>query len=326
MKPNLLQRIGGAITAAGWSWSGGYTGGAGGWGGSKFNGATVYPSLAGLDHATLRAKMRKAHWESPDARAIEGRIVNSTINWGLMLKASPAWDIIDPEDKITPEARRAWKKKVQTLYGLWMNSTDPDAAKKKTGYQLQGFTFGNKIREGETFIICRYSKDARLLNPLQLQFVNPDQIKDPMDGAMLAAVLARGNHIVDGVEIDDAGQEIAIFVWSGPADVPDSHAVAFCDHVHADPEVRPEVAQTVFPSPCARRRGGAGPRDPAPGARRPRAAEDHGLQAGRARGRRHQCHFRDKGRTGARTRAHRRRSPLRSPARRSRGRTTRRTG
>ena len=215
-KPNLLQRIGGAITAAGWSWSGGYTGGAGGWGGSKFNGATVYPSLAGLDHATLRAKMRKAHWESPDARAIEGRIVNSTINWGLMLEASPAWDIIDPENKITPEARRAWKKKVQTLYGLWMNSTDPDAAKKKTGYQLQGFTFGNKIREGETFIICRYSKDARLLNPLQLQFVNPDQIHDPTDGAMLAAVLARGNHIVDGVEIDDAGQEIAIFVWSDP--------------------------------------------------------------------------------------------------------------
>jgi lambda family phage portal protein len=216
MKPNLLQRIGGAITAAGWSWSGGYTGGAGGWGGSKFSGATVYPSLAGLDHATLRAKTRKAHWESPDARAIEGRIVNSTINWGLMLEASPSWDIIDPDGKITAEARRAWKKKVQALYGLWMNSPDLDAAGKKTGYQLQGFNFSNKVREGETFIICRYSRDARLLNPLQLQFVNPDQIHDPMDGAMLAAVKARGNYIVDGVEIDDAGREISIFVWSDP--------------------------------------------------------------------------------------------------------------
>lgn len=215
-KPNLLQRIGRSIMAAGWSWSGGYTGGNGGWGGSKFNGATIYPSLAGLDHATLRAKTRKAHWESPDARAIEGRILNSTINWGLMLESSPSWDIIDPDGKISPEDRRAWKKKTQALYGLWMNSTDQDAAGRKTGYQLQGFNFGNKIREGETFIICRYSKDARILNPLQLQFVNPDQIKDPMDGAMMAAVRARGNHIVDGVEIDDTGREIAIFVWSDP--------------------------------------------------------------------------------------------------------------
>jgi lambda family phage portal protein len=216
MKPNLLQRIGGAIMAAGWSWSGGYTGGTGGWGGSKFTGATVYPSLAGLDHATLRAKTRKAYWESPDARAIEGRIVNSTINWGLMLEASPSWDIIDPDGKITAEARRAWKKKVQALYGLWMNSMDLDAAGRKTGYQLQGFNFSNKVREGETWIICRYSRDARLLCPLRLQFVNPDQIHDPLDGAMLAAVKARGNYIVDGVEIDDAGREIAIFVWSDP--------------------------------------------------------------------------------------------------------------
>jgi len=218
MKLPLLRRIGISFRAmaAGWGWSGGYRGGAGGWGGSKFSGATSYPSLAGLDHTSLRAKMRKAHWESPDARAIEGRIINSTINWGLMLEASPSWDVIDPENKITPEARRAWKKKVQILHGLWMNSTDVDAAKKKTGYQLQGFQFGNKIREGETFVICRYSKDAKLLNPLQLQFVNPDQVRDPTDAAMLAAVLARGNYLVDGIEVDDAGQEIAIFVWSDP--------------------------------------------------------------------------------------------------------------
>lgn len=203
--------------AAGWSWRGGIgsTSG-GGWGGSKFNGATAYPSLAGLDHDALRQKARKARWDSPDYLTIKTRIQNSTVNWGLTLEAAPVWSVIDPKNQISPEARKAWKARVQALYGLWMNSTDPDAAGKRTGYQLQGFNFGNKIHEGETFIACRYSSDASLMNPLQLQFINPDQIKNPTDAAMLAAVLARGNTVQDGIEIDPAGREVAIFVWTDP--------------------------------------------------------------------------------------------------------------
>jgi lambda family phage portal protein len=170
-----------------------------------------------LDHARLREKSRIAWWDSPEARALLTRLNDNAVNWGLMLEAAPVWDVIDPGDSINPEDRRAWVKRVQALFGLWLNSIDLDAAAERTGYQLQGFTLLNKLRDGEVFAVCRYSPDAAFLNPLQLQFVNPDQVRDPIDGVMISAVKARGNRIIDGIEISAAGKEIAIYVWDDEA-------------------------------------------------------------------------------------------------------------
>jgi lambda family phage portal protein len=130
-----------------------------------------------------------------------------------MLEAQPVWEVIDPKNAISPEARRAWVKNVQARVSLWMNSTDLDAAGKKTGYQLMGFSLLNELRDGEILPICRYTSDAQKLNPLQLQFINPDQVRDPIDGAMLSAATARGNRIVDGIEIDSDMREVALYVW-----------------------------------------------------------------------------------------------------------------
>lgn len=211
--PRFLARIAARILK-GWSWSGGSSGS---WGGSKFSGSEGYGSNWTLDHAQLRAKSRVAWWDSPEARALLTRLRDNAVNWGLMLEAVPVWDVLDPQGSVSAEDRRTWVKRVQALFGLWANSTDADAAAEKTGYQLQGFSLLNKLRDGEVFAVCRYSSDAALLNPLQLQFLNPDQVRDPIDGAMLAAVTARGNRIVDGIEIDAAGKEIAIFVWEDAA-------------------------------------------------------------------------------------------------------------
>jgi len=211
-RPGILARVALAIVkaAASWNWSGGFSGG---WSGSKFSGSDTYGSLWSLDHARLREKSRIAWWDSPEARALLTRLVDNAVNWGLMLEASPVWEVLDPKNAIPVENRRAWVKAVQARFGLWANSTDLDAASKKTGYQLEGFTLLNELRDGEVFAVCRYSPDPALLCPLQLQFLNPDQVHDPTDGAMLAAAKARGNRIVEGIEIDAAGKEIAIYVW-----------------------------------------------------------------------------------------------------------------
>jgi len=212
--PTMLQRIGGVLRGltALWTWSGGYSGGSR-WGGTKFTGADGYSSNWSLDHAQLRAKSRVAWWDSPEARALVTRLVDNAVNWGLTLEAAPSWDALDPKGAIPQETRRAWVKAVQIRFGLWANSTDADASARKTLYQLMGFTLLNELREGEVFAICRYSADASLLNPLQLQYLNPDQVRDPTDGAMQTAAKVRGNRIVDGIEIDEAGKEIAIYVW-----------------------------------------------------------------------------------------------------------------
>ncbi len=211
---SLLGRVRGVLRGlqALWTWSAGYSGGIS-YGGTKFSGASGYSSLWNLDHAMLRSKSRVAWWDSPEARALLTRLVDNAVNWGLMLEVAPAWDALGEAAPASVEERRAWVKKTQTLFGLWANSMDLDAAERKTGYQLMGFTLLNELRDGEVFAICRYTADAGKLNPLQLQYINPDQVRDPTDGAMLAAVKARGNRIVEGIEVDDAGREEAIYVW-----------------------------------------------------------------------------------------------------------------
>jgi len=211
---SLVSRIRGVLRGlqALWTWSGGYAGGIT-YGGSKFSGADGYGSLWNLDHSALRQKARVAWWDSPEARALLTRLVDNAINWGLMLEAAPAWDALGEAAPASVEERRAWVKKTQTLFGLWANSTDLDAADRRTGYQLMGFSLLNELRDGEVFAICRYSGDAQKLNALELQYLNPDQVRDPTDGAMLAAVKARGNRVVEGIEIDAAGKEIALYAW-----------------------------------------------------------------------------------------------------------------
>jgi lambda family phage portal protein len=212
MKPNLLERARTAFMAAslGWTWKGGYSSSSSGWSGSKFVGALSYNSIWMLDHAMLRAKARIAYWDSSEARALISRILDNVVNWGLTLEAAPMWDLCAPD--ATPDARRAWVRSVQQRFMLWMNCTDPDAAGRKTGYQLTGFGFLNRLRDGEIFAILRYSGDASKLNPLEIQFIEPDQIVNPVDATMIDAIKLRGNRVIDGIEIDSAGREIAIYV------------------------------------------------------------------------------------------------------------------
>ncbi len=50
------------------------------------------------------------------------------------------------------------------------------------------------------------------MNPLNIQFLKPDQIYTPGSSEMLKAAKVRGNKIVDGIEINKTGEEIAWYV------------------------------------------------------------------------------------------------------------------
>lgn len=190
-----------------WTWRGGVS-----FSGPKFNGAMSYPSSWNLDFSALRAQSKKAYFESMQARGIVSRLVDNAICYGLALESNPMWDIIDPSGRLDNESRVAWIRDVENRFTLWAHSRDADATERKTFQQLQEFAFLNRLRDGEVFAVLRYSGDTSKQNPLEIQFIDPDQVGNPYSGAFEQAAEARGNKITDGVEVTSTGKEVAYYI------------------------------------------------------------------------------------------------------------------
>jgi lambda family phage portal protein len=210
----IRDRIATGIMAAfGWSWQ---SGASSSFKGSKIGNPSAYKSFSGADSTSLRTAARVAYWDSLQARALIGRLVDSVIGSGLTLEASPLWDMVAPD--WTEDQRRKWLRNVEMRWTLWSNSTDPDATGRMTLQQLQRFEFLNRLRDGETFPILRYQSNPALSSPVQIQMVDAEQVQDDFDSVTRVAVTARGNTMTDGIETDAFGREVAIYVRD-----PDTH-------------------------------------------------------------------------------------------------------
>lgn len=179
--------------------------------GSKFHGGMSYPSEWNADTEALRNKSRKAYWETPQASAIIGRLADNAIGTGLSLECAPIWSLIGDQG-MTDDEQHATAREIELRFHLFLQSHELDASGRQNGYELQGYEFINRARDGETIAILRYADDPRRMSPLSLQFILPEQIATPSDASMVAAAKARGNRIIDGFEVDASGREIAIYV------------------------------------------------------------------------------------------------------------------
>lgn len=196
-----------AMAMSSWTGQGGYLST---FSGEKYPGALGYPSGWNLDHEKLRRRSRIAYWESVHGRALIGRLVDNTVNTGLKLESAPIWEICWPT--ATEEEKQKWIRNTESRFHLWANSKEPDVTGRMTLYQIQAFEFLNRLRDGETFMRLHYSPDSSRMNPLNVQFFKPDQIYTPGSSEMLKAAKMRGNKIVDGIEINKTGGEIAWYV------------------------------------------------------------------------------------------------------------------
>ena len=187
-----------ASMSSGWSWRGG-------WSGDKFSGALTYPSLWSNNHWELRRRARIAYWDSVQARQLVGRLDDTVVNDGLILEATPAWDILDPQKARSDETRQSWTRDVETRFHLWARSKEADATARLTLYQLQGLVFHTRMVDGEIFAIFRYSPDPTRMSPLNIQLVDADMIQSPRK-------IPEGVRIEDGIELDASGREIAYHV------------------------------------------------------------------------------------------------------------------
>lgn len=177
---------------------------------SKYPGAlSIYRSHWSSSNASLRRLSRIAAFESPTGAAMLARLSEVVIGSGLRLRAEPIWDIIAdavPEFATArdEEEKRLWRKMIERRWRLWWKGKGVSYTLEYNGYQLDQTCFQYLLKDGEYFVILRYSS-ARSGSPLSIQIIPPENVTGGTNPAT-------GNTIDDGIEYDERGVAVAYHV------------------------------------------------------------------------------------------------------------------
>jgi lambda family phage portal protein len=175
------------------------------YGGSKWPfGLASSGSAPVLDHFTLRANARAAYHESTAARSVVERYADSVVDQGLRLEATPHASILG----VQADAAESWARDVEERFDVWAKDRRVHRRGLMNFYQLQRLAEISQQRDGEYFARFFYSRERKLQNPLQLDFVDPTQIR----GDALTAATGE-NTIDDGIIRDAAGREVGYKIW-----------------------------------------------------------------------------------------------------------------
>jgi len=202
-KPNKVTIVQQKVSKNKMAFAEGFYGGQSG--GSKYPGGL---SGSGYSHfinnRLTRTNARNAYHDTPEAKALVNRFADTVVDTGLRLECTPQAEILGISQKEAEE----WGRKVQTLFDLWARSKKSARNGINTFYQNQRLYAINQHRDNDCFVRFHYSKDKRLQNPLQLSFVEPNQIR----GDEFFSTYGH-NFSDDGIERNAAGEEIAYKIW-----------------------------------------------------------------------------------------------------------------
>jgi len=157
-----------------------------------------------LNHSLLRRNARDAYHESSQARALVDRYADTVADVGLMLEATPKAEILG----ITPEQAEAWADDVEQRFDSWARAKVQHRAGLMNFYQSHRLYQICQHRDNDTFIRLYYSGEKHLLNPLQWEFIDPDQIQ----GWGFTSTFGP-QYSQDGIKRDEQGREVEYRVW-----------------------------------------------------------------------------------------------------------------
>lgn len=173
-------------------------------GGKSRYGLSRYQSPLILDTHALRQNARKASHDSIQARVILKRENDSVVGNGLKLDPTPKFEILG----ITREEAEIWADDVKERFDLWAKSKDSDLTGRNNFYQNTRFYGWQYGRDGDVFPRLSYSDDADILNPLQISFIDPNQIRGD------EFIFSSGPEVQeDGIIKDKNGKETGYKVW-----------------------------------------------------------------------------------------------------------------
>jgi lambda family phage portal protein len=160
-----------------------------------------------INHWLTRHNARSAYHETAQARSIVDRFADTVVDVGMTVCAEPLHEILG----ITPEKAREIGKTISQRFHLWASSKKALRDETMTFYQAQRLGEIYQQRDNDYFVRLFYSNRRDLLNPLQIQFIDPDMVI----GSGFTSTYGfqdtqyNGRIPVDGIYRDKAGREIA---------------------------------------------------------------------------------------------------------------------
>lgn len=160
------------------------------------------------DYQALRARSWQSWIESEITKTVIGRYVKWVVGEGLKLQASPNIDVLLTEgfSEFTPEARTKFANAIESRMKIWWGSRFSTYAGNHTLSAEEKEAVKMILVGGDGLVILRLDKGN-----VTVQIIDGAHIKTPpMVGAL--SILANGNRIINGVEIDAKGTHIAYHV------------------------------------------------------------------------------------------------------------------
>lgn len=157
-----------------------------------------------IDHFSLRQNARDAFHDSIDFRAIVERFADGVIDTGLILDATPQHKILN----LTPEQAETWGADTSARFHLWAKSKKQHRSGSLNFYQAQRIYEVFQQRDNDIFSRLYYSKSKKLQNPLQYEFIDPNQIR----GNAYTSTYNQYDYM-DGIKKNPDGTEKSYKVW-----------------------------------------------------------------------------------------------------------------
>jgi lambda family phage portal protein len=144
--------------------------------------------------------------DSPQGRAIVERKADAVAWIGLRLEPLPDAGVLG----ISQQEAAEWSKDVASRFDLWASDKKQHRSEGMTFYQSDWQHAFWKERDNDIFTRLYYNtKDKDLQNPLQFEFIDPDQIH----GDTCTTSVGRQHNEHDGIERDSRGREKSYKVW-----------------------------------------------------------------------------------------------------------------
>lgn len=143
-------------------------------GGSKTPGGLSNSGMTRLfDHTELRRNVRDAMYDSPQAKGIVTRFADTIADVGLKPKFEPNAELLGTTKKKAEE----WGRKRSQEFHNYLASKDSSIDGVNNGYQNQWLYAFQQQRENDIYVRYHYdTKDKNLMSPVQMQFLDPDQL------------------------------------------------------------------------------------------------------------------------------------------------------
>ena len=186
---------------------------------------TSYSAKSDIDAnlKTLRNRAADLAMNTAVGSAAINVFVTNIIGAGLRLFPRPKFN----ELGMTPEDARNWSRHVKQEFELWAN--DCDFLRRNTFAELQAVSFASSLVDGDSF--CLMKRRVGTPYSLKLQLIEAGRVSNPITGDAKALspvemLIPENNHrIVNGVEVNETGQLVAIHVsnriWDEPSVISD---------------------------------------------------------------------------------------------------------